>query len=451
VERRLNLDPNNPDVDNDGLTDSDELLVYGTNPLNANSGAMINGSVPLDSTYIALMKSLFEEYTKTLNPIVQNIDTRNIPLFEYMHFSDSDADGLSDFVEITNGLDPNDPDMDSDGYKDGYEIAISGTNPREADTDIDGLKDSLDLDPLINQEALLHMLPVIGDNYITIIADKDESFQLDVNPEDLYVNSNDSIQILMGNEQTKFQFNMSGKDSSLHMLRTPDGYSFEIRETTLRTSGLEFVEASNLTIVNVSMEYDVECLSLAPIGRYTWEGDFANEAFSVYVHNLTYSFCIQKSPDQFFNLQLTDCSQCGLYSFAFKQVFTRAMFEFEKKMEKFDYFSDAITSKGRYNTYNFSLDPKFNIVTEGNYDNFIRRDSIIHSSFFKIHNYDEMFFELLTAPIIGQFIQLLSIDGANITATHNVMTVTYNDERLIIVGEDTPEQDEVLARMRSFR
>ncbi|MCF7861098.1 hypothetical protein K9M79_02545, partial [Candidatus Woesearchaeota archaeon] len=42
VERRLNLDPNNPDVDNDGLTDSDELLVYGTNPLNANSGAMIN-------------------------------------------------------------------------------------------------------------------------------------------------------------------------------------------------------------------------------------------------------------------------------------------------------------------------------------------------------------------------------------------------------------------------
>jgi hypothetical protein len=116
VERRLNLDPNNPDTDNDGLSDSDELLIYGTNPLNPYSGAMINGSVLLDSEYIALMKSLYEEYTKTLNPIVQGIDTSKIPNFEHMHFSDSDNDGLSDLVEIRNGLDSHNPDMDTEEF-----------------------------------------------------------------------------------------------------------------------------------------------------------------------------------------------------------------------------------------------------------------------------------------------------------------------------------------------
>ena len=64
------------DADGDGLADSDETLITGTNP--------------------------------------------NDP--------DSDDDGLGDGVEVVNRMNPLDPDMDNDGVKDGAEIA-AGTNP----------------------------------------------------------------------------------------------------------------------------------------------------------------------------------------------------------------------------------------------------------------------------------------------------------------------------------
>ena len=36
-ELELGLDPQNPDSDGDGLTDGDEVMVYATNPLNADT------------------------------------------------------------------------------------------------------------------------------------------------------------------------------------------------------------------------------------------------------------------------------------------------------------------------------------------------------------------------------------------------------------------------------
>lgn len=87
------------DTDGDGLTDSDEINIYGTNPF----------------------------------------------------LADSDDDGLPDGREVTSGTDPLDPDSDDDGAEDGEEVNRLGTNPlvRDPDVDGDGLFDQLDFNPNI--------------------------------------------------------------------------------------------------------------------------------------------------------------------------------------------------------------------------------------------------------------------------------------------------------------
>ncbi len=54
---------------------------------------------------------------------------------------DDDADGLANGRERDLGTDPEDPDTDKDGLKDGEEIRTMRTNPLKADTDEDGISD----------------------------------------------------------------------------------------------------------------------------------------------------------------------------------------------------------------------------------------------------------------------------------------------------------------------
>ncbi len=78
------------DTDNDGLTDYEEVYVYGTNPTDP----------------------------------------------------DTDNDGLNDYEEVyTHGTNPTDFDTDSDGLNDYEEVYTYGTNPTDLDTDSDGLND----------------------------------------------------------------------------------------------------------------------------------------------------------------------------------------------------------------------------------------------------------------------------------------------------------------------
>lgn len=63
---------------------------------------------------------------------------------------DSDGDGIPDDVEVSLGLDPNDPvdallDPDGDGLTNGDEVAF-GTDPEDPDTDGDGLADGEEID-----------------------------------------------------------------------------------------------------------------------------------------------------------------------------------------------------------------------------------------------------------------------------------------------------------------
>jgi len=82
------------DSDGDGITDSNETDVYGTNPANP----------------------------------------------------DTDSDGLNDFEEIfTTGTNPLDYDTDNDFLNDGIEVNVNNTDPFDNDTDDDGLTDGLEV------------------------------------------------------------------------------------------------------------------------------------------------------------------------------------------------------------------------------------------------------------------------------------------------------------------
>jgi uncharacterized membrane protein len=68
--------------------------------------------------------------------------------------ADSDADGLSNAIELQIGTDPNNPDSDNDLLKDGVEYGTCA-NPLNFDSDHDGLLDGLDLDPCNAQNPSL--------------------------------------------------------------------------------------------------------------------------------------------------------------------------------------------------------------------------------------------------------------------------------------------------------
>jgi hypothetical protein len=92
LEIYLGCDPEDPDTDGDGLTDREEIVVYGT--------------LPTDE--------------------------------------DTDGDGLNDKREIELGCDPNDPDSDGDGALDGADNCPTVANPDQLDSDFDGTGDVCD-------------------------------------------------------------------------------------------------------------------------------------------------------------------------------------------------------------------------------------------------------------------------------------------------------------------
>lgn len=118
-------DPCDPDTDDDGLSDAEEVLGFRTDPLVADS----DGDHLLDAEEIAI-----------------GTDPMS---------ADSDGDGMPDGWEALNGLDPlaNDAtgDIDGDGLSNLRELAL-GTSPASVDTDGDGLLDGWEvansLDPL---------------------------------------------------------------------------------------------------------------------------------------------------------------------------------------------------------------------------------------------------------------------------------------------------------------
>jgi len=117
-ELALGTDPDDPDTDDDGLTDGDEVLVYGTDPLDPDT----------DDDGLTDGEEVLVYGTDPLDP-------------------DTDDDGLTDGDEVlVYGTDPLDPDTDDDGLTDGEEVLVYGTDPLDPDTDDDGLLDGIEVD-----------------------------------------------------------------------------------------------------------------------------------------------------------------------------------------------------------------------------------------------------------------------------------------------------------------
>lgn len=113
------------DSDGDGLLDVDEDTIHGTDPLDPDTD-----DDGLDDG--------------------DEIDRGTDPLD-----ADSDDDGLLDGEEIDIGTDPLDPDSDDDGLFDGTEVDL-GTDPLDEDSDDDGIPDGSDPDSLT---GLIEALP----------------------------------------------------------------------------------------------------------------------------------------------------------------------------------------------------------------------------------------------------------------------------------------------------
>ena len=109
---------------------------------------------------------------------------------------DTDQDGLFDLIETQLGTDPNNPDTDGDGLKDGDEVNKYGTNPLNPDTDGDGLRDGreveLGTDPLNpdtdddglvdGREVELGTNPKVADSDADELSDGDEVDKYGTNP-----------------------------------------------------------------------------------------------------------------------------------------------------------------------------------------------------------------------------------------------------------------------------
>ncbi len=119
---------NDPDSDGDGIPDTLEIFVLGTDPFLADT----DGDGADD----------FEEVFRRGTPAAIGRPGE----------VDSDDDGLPDSLERDRGTDPESADTDSDGLTDEEELFFYGTDPLVSDTDADGVNDStevfaLDTDP----------------------------------------------------------------------------------------------------------------------------------------------------------------------------------------------------------------------------------------------------------------------------------------------------------------
>ena len=154
--------PDTNDTDDDGLTNYQEIVEYDTNPTKKDTD---NDGVKdsLDALPLVSTETLDSDHdgigdnTETDDDNDGLSDLNELAVYgTNPKRADSDGDGLSDPAEIqTNLTNPNIADTDSDRLSDGTEVNTHGTNPKDGDSDDDGFLDGyevftgkLPLDPL---------------------------------------------------------------------------------------------------------------------------------------------------------------------------------------------------------------------------------------------------------------------------------------------------------------
>jgi hypothetical protein len=136
-------DPVAFDTDEDGASDGDEINVLGTDPLSPDAFGGDQGPVPVEPAgddpcdSCRLVDTL---PSSVIDDLCDNCRaTRTTPYAA--SFKDTDGDGLTDADEAYYGTNPTKRDSDSDFLRDGDELFVYGTNPLAFDTDGDGVGD----------------------------------------------------------------------------------------------------------------------------------------------------------------------------------------------------------------------------------------------------------------------------------------------------------------------
>jgi len=161
------LDPLDPpysgDPDEDGLSTSEELEIWHTDPFDSDSdddeipdGQEVNywqrrGVDPLDDEDGDQIVNLHDPDSDNdlwLDGVEIRFNTDPLDPNDPALDVDSDRDGLTNSEELLIGTDPLNDDSDRDGLKDGEEVNIWGSDPLSADSDEDGLLDSNEIHPL---------------------------------------------------------------------------------------------------------------------------------------------------------------------------------------------------------------------------------------------------------------------------------------------------------------
>ncbi len=158
-------DPYDSDTDDDGLSDYDEVMTHGTNPLLADSDTdgltdeqelNTHSTDPLDSDSDddGLSDGVEVNYWGT-DPLSYDPDADNDLFYHFQDCNDNNPNVNPGTYERLNGIDDdcddeidegyNFTDRDSDGLKDWPEYHIHGTDFEDADTDDDGLDDGVEV------------------------------------------------------------------------------------------------------------------------------------------------------------------------------------------------------------------------------------------------------------------------------------------------------------------
>ncbi|HNS51081.1 MAG TPA: hypothetical protein PKO09_07850 [Anaerolineae bacterium] len=139
-------DPNDPDCDDDGLTDGEEVSTFGSDPWSTETdGDTLGDFLEVHTTHTK--PAVADSDADGLRDDAEDLDRDGVldPGETDPTLADTDEDGLTDGEERTAGndgyvTDPRLADSDGDGLKDAEEAA-AGTDPTKADPDADGLSD----------------------------------------------------------------------------------------------------------------------------------------------------------------------------------------------------------------------------------------------------------------------------------------------------------------------